>query len=257
MSLLVVEHLSKSYDGFRALEGVDFTLDPGSATAIIGPNGAGKSTCFNLLGGQIKPTEGRIRFDGQDITDLKPQAVARAGIGRTFQIASAFASMSVEENLRTALEIASGRSRMPWRRRQNVTASVDSLLDDVNLQALREQPVANLAYGDVKRLEIAIALASKPRLLLLDEPTAGMAKADRGPLMELIQVLRRRQNLTVLFTEHDMEIVFGTAERVIVLHRGQLVADGSPEAVRRNDTVREIYLGTRFGDQEVTDHAHR
>ncbi len=242
---LVVEDLRKTYGGIDALAGVSFALRPGELVALIGPNGAGKSTCFAVLAGQQRADSGRVLLDGAPVGGLAPDRLLRRGVGRSFQIAARFASMSLRENVQVALFGCRGGvwaafGRLAHRHR----AAGDALLAAVGLAGQGDRPAAALAYGDVKRLELAIALAGAPRLLLLDEPTAGMAPPDRRALMALVRDLARATGCTVLFTEHDMEAVFGTADRILVLDRGRLIAAGPPEAIRADPHVQAVYLGT-------------
>lgn len=244
MSLLVVEGLAKAFGGVRAVAGIDFTVRQGEMVAIIGPNGAGKTTCFNLLGGQMRPDAGRVLFAGSNVTGRPPPALARAGIGRTFQVAQVFRSMTARENVQVAL--AAHRRRLLSLLRSlaaSDTAEADRLLDAVGLATGADQPVTALPYADLKRLELAMALAGEPILMLMDEPTAGVAASERQALMQLIRGLVAARDLSVLFTEHDMDVVFGHADRVIVMHEGLLLAEGTPEHIRRHPEVREVYLG--------------
>ena len=244
MKVLEVEHLAKSYGGVQALAGVSFTVAPGELLALIGPNGAGKSTCFNIINGQVRADSGRVRLMGRDVTGFSPRAMARLGAGRTFQIAAMFGSMTAVENVQTALIAARGGLFRLWQPAlASHRAEAMRLLDQTGMTALAERPAATLAYGDVKRLELAMALAAHPRLLLMDEPTAGMSGAERGALMALVRQLSHAHDLAVLFTEHSMDVVFGHADRVIVLARGQLIADGRPDEVRADPQVRAVYLG--------------
>ncbi len=242
--LLSVEGLSKSYGGVHAVRDVSFALTAGEILALIGPNGAGKSTCFDMLNGQNVPDAGRINLLGEDITARKPRAIWRLGVGRTFQITATFPTMTVRENVQVAL--------VSYRRQLfNLFASTPrfareeagGLLELVGMSGYAERPCGELAYGDLKRLELAIALANQPRLLLMDEPTAGMAPRERIELMRLTAQIARQQSIGVLFTEHDMDVVFEHADRILVLNRGTLIAEGSPQDVRRNREVRAIYLG--------------
>ena len=247
MSLLSVVGLRKSFGGVAAVADVGFSLEAGEILALIGPNGAGKSTCFNLLNGQIRPDSGRVVLDGRDITGLAPRRIARLGVGRTFQITATFASMTVRENVQLALL---ARHRQVWRFMRaaagHFIAEAEALLERVGMGAQAERAAGVLAYGDLKRLEIAIALAGVPRLLLMDEPAAGMARDERVALMRLCRALARQEGLAILFTEHDMEAVFGTADRILVLNRGALIAAGPPAAIRADAQVREIYLGAEM-----------
>ncbi|WP_225771002.1 ABC transporter ATP-binding protein [Inquilinus sp. Marseille-Q2685] len=250
--LLPGEGLAKSYAGVQAVRGGDFTLEAGGILALIGPNGAGKSTCFNMLNGQIRPDAGRVRLEGRDITGLAPRRVWRLGVGRTFQIAATFASMTVRENVQTALLSHHRRFGLSFAGRA-YPDEADALLDLVGLGGAAERACGELAYGDVKRLELSIALANAPKLLLMDEPTAGMAPKERVALMRLTAEVARQRRIGVLFTEHDMDVVFEHADRIMVLNRGALIAEGAPEAVRRDPQVRAVYLG----DGLVYDARHR
>jgi branched-chain amino acid transport system ATP-binding protein len=253
-ALLSVEGLSKSYGGIHAVRSVSFSLDAGEILALIGPNGAGKSTCFDMLNGQIKPDSGTIHLLGRETTGLKPRAVWRLGVGRTFQITATFPTMSVRENVQVALVSHAGRlfnlaSSMPRLERDEA----GRLLDLVGMGAHAGRPCGELAYGDLKRLELAVALANQPKLLLMDEPTAGMAPRERIELMRLTARIAREQSIGVLFTEHDMDVVFEHADRILVLNRGTLIAQGSPAEVRGNPQVRAVYLGEGL----VYDARHR
>lgn len=242
--LLEVKDLMKSYGGVHAVRGVSFTVEAGQMLALIGPNGAGKSTCFNMLNGQIPPDAGTVRIEGRDIKGLPPRAVWRLGVGRTFQITATFASMTVRENVQVALLSFHGLiSRVFGFAGAACRAEADALLALVGLTTQAERPCGELAYGDLKRLELAVALANQPRLLLMDEPTAGMAPRERVELMRLTAEIARAKGIGVLFTEHDMDVVFEHADEVMVLNRGQLIARGTPAEVRRDPQVRAIYLG--------------
>lgn len=245
MSLhLEVTHLSKSYGGVHAVRDVSFTLGQGEILAMIGPNGAGKSTCFNMLNGQIAPDAGRIRIGGHDTTGLKPSAVWRHGVGRTFQITATFGSMTLRENVQVALLSHHGRAhRVFGSVRQAYRDAADSLLGLVGMREAAERPCGELAYGDLKRLELAMALANAPSLLLMDEPTSGMAPAERGELMRLTARIARERSIAVLFTEHDMDVVFEHADRIMVLDRGRIIATGRPDEVRADPRVQATYLG--------------
>jgi len=246
-SILRVRGLTKSWGEVRAVANVGFELAAGEMLAMIGPNGAGKTTCFNMLNGQLAPDAGSIEFAGRSIAGLAPRDVWRLGVGRTFQIAATFASMTLRENLQTALLSREGRlwsffSLAP----RSHGAEADALLAQVGLLDQAERPAAVLAYGDLKRLELALALAGRPRLLLMDEPTAGMAAKERDALMRLVADLARESRIAVLFTEHDMDMVFGYADRVLVMHDGELIAAGRPREVRADARVREVYLGGSY-----------
>jgi branched-chain amino acid transport system ATP-binding protein len=250
MTALEVEGIGKSFGGVRALDNVSFSVAEGELLAMIGPNGAGKTTCFNMLNGQLRPDSGSIRLDGRDLIGMSPRQIWRLGVGRTFQITATFASMTVRENVQMAL--ISHRGRLNALRPLAADLFVEdamALLTRVGMQDQALRACAVLAYGDLKRVELAVALAHTPRLLLMDEPTAGMAPRERVALMALTSEIVRAENISVLFTEHDMDVVFANADRIIVLNRGQLVADGTPAKVRENRQVKEIYLGagTTYG----------
>jgi len=230
-ALLAVRDLRKAFGGVVAVDGVTFELARGELLAMIGPNGAGKSTCFNMINGQLAADAGAVLLDGQPITGRKPRDIWRLGVGRTFQVAATYASMTVAENVQMALLSRDARLFDFWSRASLVLrAEALELLDAVGLRARADEPCSTLAYGDIKTVELAIALANKPKLLLMDEPTAGMAPRER--------------NLGVLFTEHSMDVVFAHADRIIVLARGQLIASGAPQAIRDHEKVREVYFGS-------------
>jgi branched-chain amino acid transport system ATP-binding protein len=242
--VLRVDRLHKAFGGVQAVEDVSFALSAGELLALIGPNGAGKSTCFNMLNGQLAPDSGLVRLGGRDIVGLSPRAIWRLGVGRTFQITATFASLSVRENVQMALYSHAGRLRSLLSRfGADLRREADALLAEVGMLDQAERPCGVLAYGDLKRVELAMALSNQPRLLLMDEPTAGMAPRERVALMELAARLARAQKIAVLFTEHDMDVVFSQADRIIVLDRGRLIAGGRPEEVRANPEVRAVYLG--------------
>jgi branched-chain amino acid transport system ATP-binding protein len=242
--VLSVKGLSKAYGGVQAVHDVSFEVSAGEMVALIGPNGAGKTTCFNMLNGQLAPDAGEIRLGEASLGGLPPHRISRLGVGRTFQVTATFGSMSVRQNVQTALLSYSGRRFRMWDRAQALYQDeAEALLERVGMREQADRPCAVLAYGDLKRVELAIALANRPRLLLMDEPTAGMAPAERGALMELAAGLARGEQIAVLFTEHDMSVVFGFASRVIVMHLGEIIAAGSPEQVRSDHRVREVYLG--------------
>jgi branched-chain amino acid transport system ATP-binding protein len=246
--LLQVRDLRKAFGGIRAVDGVGFDLHAGEVCALIGPNGAGKTTLFHLLAGQLRPDGGSVRLHGNALTGLPPHAVWRRGIGRTFQITATFASLTCLENVQAALASRAGRRFDLWTPAGALAREpARDLLAQVGLAAVADRRAHALAFGDRKRLELALAVAGDPALLLLDEPAAGMAPAERGELMALVLALVRARGLAVLFTEHDMDVVFGTAARVMVLHQGRLIADGSPDSVRADAGVQAAYLGVDAG----------
>jgi len=243
--VLRVAKLCKAYGGVQAVCGVSFSLAAGELLALIGPNGAGKTTCFNLLNGQIAADSGSAEFKGRSLIGRTPRQIWRLGVGRTFQITATFASMSVRENVQTALLNFHGKlnALLTLAARQYRDEAMQ-LLARVGIAEQAERPCAVLAYGDLKRVELAIALANRPRLLLMDEPTAGMASSERVALMQLTAELARASDIAVLFTEHDMDVVFAHADRVLVLNRGSVIAEGKPAEVRANPEVQEVYLGS-------------
>jgi len=242
--VLAVAGLSKAFDGVDAVLDVSFTVGAGELVALIGPNGAGKTTCFNLVNGQLVPDAGTVSLAGTRIDGLPPRAIARLGVGRTFQVAATFASMTVRENVQLAL-LARDRAHrsVTARATDRERTAADALLARVRMTKFADQGCATLAYGDAKRVELALALAGAPRLLLMDEPTAGMSPNSRNRLMQVAADVARREAIAVLFTEHDMDVVFGYADRVIVLDRGRIIAQGAPDAIRANRQVRAVYLG--------------
>ncbi len=245
--LLRVEGLHKAFGGVQAVQGLSLQLRAGELLALIGPNGAGKTTSFNMVGGQLVPDAGRVLLAGQDITGASPRRLARAGVARTFQIAQTFLSFTVLQNVQLALLAADGLAWRWWRAAdRHRAADALALLAQVGLQAQAQRPCSELAYGDVKRLELAVALASRPRLLLMDEPTAGMAPAERTQLMQLVRQIAHERSMAVLFTEHSMDVVFGQADRVAVLVRGQLLAEGLPAQIQADARVQQAYLGGGF-----------
>ncbi|MEO6749217.1 MAG: ATP-binding cassette domain-containing protein [Casimicrobiaceae bacterium] len=231
--VLAVRNLARAFGGVRAVDGVDFDVARGEMVALIGPNGAGKTTCFNLVNGQLRADAGSVRLEGRDIGGLAPATIARLRVGRTFQVAATFVSMSVRENI--------GVAQRALGRRGDARAA-DELMACVGAPELVDRHAAALAYADAKRVELAVALAGAPLLLLLDEPTAGLGPAERTPMMEAVRAATAT-GVAVLFTEHDMDVVFGFADRVIVLDRGRIIAMGIPEAVRADAAVRRAYLG--------------
>jgi branched-chain amino acid transport system ATP-binding protein len=245
MSLLKVSGLGKSFGGVRAVDGVHFELAPGELLALIGPNGAGKSTTFNMVNGQLRADAGSILLDGHELIGKTPREIWRLGVSRTFQIAETFASLTVVENVQMALLSADNKLFAMWRRAaDHQRERALELLDQVSMKAQADRPCSVLAYGDVKRVELAIAMANDPKLLLMDEPTAGMAPKERNNLMALTKELVKERGLAVLFTEHSMDVVFAYADRMIVLARGRLIAEGQPLAVRDDPKVQEVYFGS-------------
>ena len=245
MSVLSVSGLSKSFGGVRAVDDVSFAVAQGEFLALIGPNGAGKSTCFNMINGQLKPDAGQIRFQERDIAGLPPRLIWRLGVSRTFQIAATFGSMTVAENVQMALLSDAGEIYRLWQPAavQHRVRAIE-LLEQVGMREAADWACRELAYGNVKRVELAIALANEPRLLLMDEPTAGMGPRERTDLIALVKRLVVERGISVLFTEHSMDVVFAFADRIIVLARGRLIADGDARSIRAHPKVQEVYFGT-------------
>ncbi len=245
MTELAVSSLCKSFGAVRAVDGVSFSVSGGEFLALIGPNGAGKTTCFNTINGQLSPDAGTIRFDGSDIAGLPPRDICRRGIARTFQIAATFGSMTVVENVQMALIAHARETYGLWRAARSYHRSrALELLRQVGMHEAADRPCRELAYGDVKRVELAIALASDPRLLLMDEPTAGMAPRERNELIALVKALVVERGVSVLFTEHSMDVVFAFADRIVVMARGRLIADGDAKTIRADPLVRQVYFGS-------------
>lgn len=244
-ALLEVRGLTRRFGGNVAVDGIDFDVRAGELLALIGPNGAGKSTTFNMINGQLRATSGSVRFDDHEILGMPSHKVARLGVGRSFQIAATFSSMTVLQNVQMALVAAR-------RRVFSFLASADrheperalALLEQVGMSQLAGQPCSDLAYGDVKRLELAMCLAGEPRLLLMDEPTAGMGTSERNALVALVKQIVRQRNMGVLFTEHSMDVVFDHADRIIVLARGKLIAEGGAADIRAHPEVQRVYFGS-------------
>lgn len=242
--VLKVDNLVRTFGGLRAVDGVSFEVQPGELKALIGPNGAGKSTCFNMLMGQLKPTSGKVFLNGKDVTGKPPRDIWRRGVGRTFQITGTYQSMTVAENVQMALMSHHHKvfAVLPYAHKLYRDEAL-ALLEIVGMADQADRACAILAYGDLKRLELAIALANEPKLLLMDEPTAGMAPKERINLMQLTADIVQDRGVSVLFTEHDMDVVFAHAHHIMVLNRGELIADGTATEVRNNPKVQEVYLG--------------
>lgn len=242
--VLSVRHLSKSFGGLKAVSDVSFDLGAGELLALIGPNGAGKTTCFNMLNGQLKADMGEVKLNGESILGLTPRRIWRKGVGRTFQITATYPSMTVQENVQMALISHARQTWNLWTPAASMRrAQAMDLLELVGMADQAERAAAILAYGDLKRLELAIALAHDPKLLLMDEPTAGMAPRERVRLMQLTADIVKDQGISVLFTEHDMDVVFAHSHRIMVLNRGELIATGSVDEIRNDARVQEVYLG--------------
>jgi branched-chain amino acid transport system ATP-binding protein len=251
---LEVRDLSRRFGGLLAVDSVTLAVQPGARHAVIGPNGAGKSTLFNLMAGALRPTAGSVQLDGEDITRMAEHRRARRGLARTFQHASIFGPATTAANVALAVRRTLGCAHRPWpsaRRDGDAGAEVERLLTMVGLEGRGGLPAAALSHGERRCLEVALALAAAPSVLLLDEPTAGMAAPETRRFTELIQQLP--PTLTVVLVEHDLDVVFGLATHLSVLHLGRLLADGDPETVRADPAVRAAYLGG--GDPETVEHA--
>jgi len=246
MSLLQVKAVSKHFGSLVAVNNISMTVEPGELRAIIGPNGAGKTTFFNLITGFFSPTAGRIIFNGQDVTDLLPARRVWCGMARTFQVTEVFPELTVWENLRIAVEVASGLRLRAWLARaddEKIRARVRELIDMGGLAAKAGRQVGELSHGDQRATEIMMALALKPRLLLLDEPTAGMGDQETYEITQLIHRLHKDGKLTIVLIEHDMRVVFHLADRIMVLDQGKFLADGTPKEIASNKAVQTAYLG--------------
>jgi branched-chain amino acid transport system ATP-binding protein len=248
VSLLRLDKLSRHFGKLQAVQDVSFAMNAGELRAVIGPNGAGKTTFFNLITGFVPPTSGDIWFDGENIRDRTVVHRVRRGIVRTFQITEVFPDLTVYENVRVAVETAGGMNGRPWlsrTMRTDVVRRVDELLDVVGLAPKADRVVGELAHGDQRVVEIALALAMNPRLLLLDEPTAGMGDTETDHMVDLVRRLHTERKLSILFIEHDMSIVFGIAQHITVLDQGRVLAEGNADEISRNEAVRAAYLGTQ------------
>jgi branched-chain amino acid transport system ATP-binding protein len=246
--LLEIESLMKAFGGFQATDGVSLAVEPGSLCSLIGPNGAGKTTIFNQVTGYLVPDSGRITFKGEEITGLHPYQISRKGITRAFQIINIFPRLAVLESVQLAILAKRGDTLKFFAgARKMVRDEAMSVLETVGLADKASYLAKELSHGEQRTLEMALALAGEPELLLLDEPMAGMSPFERVKATELIQKIHEKQGLTVLFCEHDMDVVFGISERVTVLHQGRVIAEGKPEDIKRNEEVNMVYLGHGAG----------
>ena len=246
MSLLQVRGVSKHFGRLVAVDDVSMTVEPGELRAVIGPNGAGKTTFFNLISGFFPPTSGSIVFDGEDITGLSEHRRVEMGMARTFQITEIFPELTARENVRVAVEVASGERMKPWlsaAAKRRIAARVDELLEMGGIGAMGDRLVGELSHGDQRAAEIMMSLALNPRLLLLDEPTAGMGDQETYNITRLIRRLHRDQRLTIILIEHDMRVIFHLADRIMVLAEGSMLAEGTPDQIAGNEHVQAAYLG--------------
>jgi branched-chain amino acid transport system ATP-binding protein len=243
---LRIKNLSKSFGALMAVSDVNLEVEPGERLAVIGPNGAGKSTFFNLLTGYLSPDSGEVLFRGKNLAKLSPDRIVRKGIGRSFQIVNIYPELSVFESIQMTLIASAKQSFNLLSKAKNMfVKETDEILEKVGLTDLARIPGELLSHGDKKRLEIAMILANKAEIILLDEPTAGMAPEERIETMDLINGLAEKEKLTLLFTEHDMSIVFAWASRIAVMVLGQIIADGAPDEIKANPEVRKVYLGEK------------
>lgn len=254
MSFLTLDGVGRRFGAVQALKGISLSVEKGELRAIIGPNGAGKTTLFNLISGYFPPSEGSIQFDGQPILAVSPNALVRRGIIRTFQITQVFLSLSVYENLRVAVETAMGLQLRPWisrNVRNQVEAKVEELAAITRIGPKMDRIVGEMSHGDQRVVEVGIALSRHPKLLLLDEPTAGMGDEETNHMTDLIRRLNKDQGITILFVEHDMAIVFGIADRITVLDNGTMLAEGTAREISENPRVQSAYLGNALEENAV------
>jgi len=253
-ALLSIRDLGKRFGGVRAVDAVSLDIAEGETVALIGPNGAGKTTFYNMISGRMRPSAGSVRFRGRDITGWPPHRISRLGISRSFQINNIFGELSARQNVAVALFALHRRSLSMFRpagRERAIHDEAGAILARLGLEALAEQRAGVLSYGDKRLLEIAIVLATRPRLVLLDEPTAGMTREETRNVTRLIARLATTGDYTFLITEHDMSVVFDLADRILVMHRGQRLAEGAPERIRGDPAVRQAYLGEEEGEEEI------
>ena len=246
MSLLRVENATRAFGSLVAVNGVSLSVARGELQAVIGPNGAGKTTFFNLISGFFPPTSGRIWFDDKDVTDLAPHERVQMGMARTFQVTEIFPELTVRQNLRVPVEVAAGLRLRPWissRVKDEIDARIVELMLQGNLADKANRLVGELSHGDQRATEIMMALALKPRLLLLDEPTAGMGDQETYDITRLIRKLHREQNLAIVLIEHDMRVIFHLADRIMVLTEGRVLAEGTPDEIAKDERVQAAYLG--------------
>ncbi len=250
-AMLAVNDLAKRFGNLAAVDGIDLEIAEGTVTAVIGPNGAGKTTLFNLMTGALRPDRGSVSLEGAVLTGLAPERIVAAGLARTFQITQVFPGLSAIDSVLVTRLAQLGRSWHPFRsvvREQVARREAAALLEAVGLSDIAGRIVSMLSHADQKVVEVAMALACDPRVLLLDEPTGGLAPEETKDMIRLLQRVASERGITVLLIEHDMETVFAVAQRIVVLHQGKILADGTPEVVRRIPAVREVYLGKRFTD---------
>jgi len=244
--MLVASNLTKTFSGFVATNDVSLSVERGEIFAVIGPNGAGKSTLFNLITGHLTPDTGTVKLEGRDITGVAPHKICRMGMARSFQRTNIFQRLSVYENIQAAFIAFGGQSLNMWgASRTQFRDETEAMIAQLGLGELADATAGVLSHGAQKQVELAIALAGQPTILLLDEPTAGMSAQETREAIALLARIAKERNLTLLFTEHDMDVVFGIAQRIAVLHQGRIIASGLPDEVRGNAEVRRVYLGAK------------
>jgi branched-chain amino acid transport system ATP-binding protein len=256
-AILELQGLAKAFGALRAVDGVDLAVEEGEFTAVIGPNGAGKTTLFNLVTGALRPDAGRTLLRSRDITGWPPPRILRAGLGRTFQITSIFHELSALDNVRVAALARLRRSAVFWRPYGDdaeAREQAEAALAELGLLPVADEVAGTLSHADQKLVEVAMALAAGPAVLLLDEPTSGLAPEETERVAAVLRRLGERQRVTIILIEHDMDVVFAVAERIVVLHQGRIIADGDPVAIRADATVREVYLGGSFAERERSPH---
>jgi branched-chain amino acid transport system ATP-binding protein len=242
--MLEISGISKSFGGFHAVSDVTLSVETKQIAAVIGPNGAGKSTLFNLVSGHLHPDRGTVRLDGRNITGAPPYRICRMGVGRSFQRTNIFPKLTVFENLQAAFLVHHGRAHDFWTRAEALYRDeTTALLASIGLASEEDTVAGTLSYGNQKQLELGLALASRPSTLLLDEPTAGLSATETRDTIKLLERIAAERGLTLLFTEHDMEVVFSIAQKIAVMHQGRIIAEGRPEEVRGDTEVRRVYLG--------------
>lgn len=246
INILEVKGLWKNFGRLDAVAGVDLKFKKNELTSVIGPNGAGKTTLFNLVTGKLKATRGGVYFNGKDITGLKPYKIARIGISRIFQITNLFPELTTYENIRVAVLAKMKENKKILtldKKLAKANEETDRIIDLIGLSDKKDTSCGVLSHGDQRLIEVSVALAINPTLLLLDEPTGGMGPEETDEMVKFIRELNTKQDITILLVEHDMNVVFSVAERIVVMHQGMVIADGNPEEIRQNEKVREAYLG--------------
>lgn len=249
MAILEIKDVRKYFGGVKAVDGVAINVEPKEVRAVIGPNGAGKSTLLNVVCGRYPPTSGSIIFNGKEITGLDPHKISRLGIGKSFQVTNIFEGLTVYENIQIPVISFAGRGMNFYRPMRNFTDIREKVLilaEAVGLEDKLDFPCSALSHGERRHLEIALALAGEPKVLILDEPTAGMTPFESRQTMELIKKLSEERGVTIVFAEHDMDVVFGASDKITVMHQGKIIAEGNPDEIRKDDLVKRVYLGQSY-----------